>query len=127
MFPFQWGIEGYGDKPFSKQINLSNIEFSEGSNWERSIDPSVESEVDSLYNERNYFYEFVHNALYDNGNSNSLIWHFERKEPQHSHVVYVIESNDKEYELKVDAINLRPSGCVENQPNGQTCVSSLHI
>lgn len=106
MFPFQWGIEGYGDKPFSEQINLRNIEFSEGSNWERSIVPAVESEVDDLYNERNYFYEFVHDALYDNGNSNSLIWHCERKEPQHSHVVYVIESNDKEYELKVDAINL---------------------
>ena len=106
MFPFQWEIEGYGNKPFSDQINLRNIEFSQGSNWERIIVPTVENEVDDLYNERNYFYEFVHDALYDTGKSNTLIWHCERKEPQHSDVFYAIESGDKLYELKVDAINL---------------------
>lgn len=107
MFPFQWRIEGYENNIFSEQINLKNIDYSHSSNWERTfITPTAENEADDLYNERNYFYEFVHDALYDNGNNNSLIWHCERKEPQHGDVFYTIESKDKTYELKVSAINL---------------------
>ena len=90
MFPFQWRIEGYENKIFSEQINLKNIDYSHSSNWERTfITPTAEKEADDLYNERNYFYEFVHDALYDNGKGNSLIWHCERKEPQHGEVYYI--------------------------------------
>lgn len=107
MFPFQWSIKGFENKIFSEQINLKNIDYAQSSNWERTfITPNVKKETDDLYNERNYFYEFVHDALYDNGNNNTLIWHCERKEPQHGDVFYTIESKDKSYELKVFAINL---------------------
>ena len=106
MFPFQWRIEGYEDKTFSEQISLRNIAYSHSSNWERSIIPEELNEANDLYNERNYFYEFVHDALYDNGKTNTLIWHCERKEPQHGEVLYVIESGMHLYKLKVNSINL---------------------
>lgn len=106
MFPFQWRIKGYEDKVFSEQISLKNISYALGSNWERTIGPATEEEADNLYNERNYFYEFVHDALYDNGTDNSLIRHFERSETKHGSVAYVISIKDKTYELLVEAINL---------------------
>lgn len=86
MFPFQWQIKGYDDKVFSEQISLKNIDFALNCNWNRIIEPVIDSEVNDLYNERNYFYEFVHDALYDNGNDNSLVRHFEREEPKHSDI-----------------------------------------
>ena len=106
MFPFQWHINGYEDKVFSEQINLNNIDFAKGSNWERISTPVNEEDADVLYNERNYFYKFVHDALYDKGEVDSLIRHYERNEPKHSDVVYVIDCGAKQYELKVEAINL---------------------
>lgn len=107
MFPFQWQIKGYDDKVFSEQISLKNIDFALNCNWNRIIEPVIDSEVNDLYNERNYFYEFVHDALYDNGNDNSLVRHFEREEPKHSDINYVIDCGGKGvYELKVCAINL---------------------
>ena len=92
---------------FSEQISLKNICYSEGGSWERIVKPVVDSELSDLYNERNYFYEFVHNALYDDGEDSSLVRHFERNEPKHGDVIYVIDCGDKGcYELKVDAINI---------------------
>lgn len=106
MFPFQWRIQGFGNKIFSEQISLENIHFSVGSNWERQVVQTKENENDDLYNERNYYYEFVHDALYDNGKADSLIRHFERKEPKHGEVTYNIDCGTKVYELKVNSINL---------------------
>ena len=67
MFPFQWRIKGFDNETFSEQISLRNIDYGVGANWERVSVPHNEEERDGLYNERNYFYEFVHDALYDNG------------------------------------------------------------
>ena len=107
MFPFQWQIKGYDNKVFSEQISLKNIDFALNSNWNRTIVPIIDSEANDLYNERNYFYEFVHDALYDSGKDNSLVRHFEREEPKHSDINYVIDCGGKGvYELKVIAINL---------------------
>lgn len=106
MFPFQWQIKEYKDKLFSEQINLDNIDYAIGSNWERFSVPDNENDADVLYNERNYFYKFVHDALYDNGKHSSLIRHYERNEPKHGEVTYVVDCGEKVYELKVDTINL---------------------
>ena len=107
MFPFQWRIRGYDDEVFSDQINLNNINYGVGNNWKRMSSPLNEMEKDNLYNERNYFYEFVHDALYDNGKDTSLIRHYEREEPKRGGVTYVINCGEKGvYELKVVAINL---------------------
>lgn len=105
-FPFQWWIKGFKNKIFSEQINLNNISYALDSNWERNISPANTEEANSIYNERNYFYEFVHDALYDKGTNNSLIRHFERKEPKHGEVTYIVDCGEKKYDLKVHAINL---------------------
>lgn len=106
MFPFRWNITKFNDRLLSEQINLNNITFAESANWVRVNEPSKEEELDGLYNERNYFYEFVHDALYDTGMDNSLIRHFERIEPQRGDVSYHIVVSGTEYILKVEAINL---------------------
>ena len=105
MFPFQWNIQKYKDKTFSEQISLENIEYVLGENWERVTNPNAKNDCDDLYNERNYFYEFVHDALYDK-NENSLVRHYERNETKHGDVTYIIDSGNKVYELRVSAINL---------------------
>lgn len=108
MFPFRWEIKGLENETFSEQINLKNIRYAVGSNWTRCFErPVIATESDNLYNERNYFYEFVHDALYDNGNDNSLVRHYERNETKHGDVVYIIDCGEKGiYQLKVFAINL---------------------
>ena len=109
MFPFRWKRKDSNGLPFSEQINLQNLRYSVSTNWERSaIPPTVEKENDDLYNERNYFYEFVHPALYDDGTKHSLIRHFERREPKHGDVTYhiVCGKAHKEYILDVQAVNL---------------------
>ena len=109
MFPFRWKRKDSDELPFSEQIDLHNLRYSVSPNWERiSIQPAEEKENDDLYNERNYFYEFVHPALYDDGATNTLIRHFERREPKHGEVTYhiVCGKAHKELILDVQAINL---------------------
>ncbi|MDO4703664.1 CorA family divalent cation transporter [Tannerella sp.] len=107
MFPFQWSIKGFGEKTFSEQIDLNKIQFSNSDHWERVTIPANDQELDDLYNEKNYFYEFIHEALYDNGSNTSLIRHYERNEPKRGRVLYRITCvGGKEYELDVKAINL---------------------
>lgn len=65
MLPFQWSIHGYDDRVFSEQVGQRNIHCSDMSNWERVTCPEDSAEKNDLYNERNYFFDFVHNALYD--------------------------------------------------------------
>ena len=106
MFPFQWNIKGYEDKTFSEQINLNNIDYALDSNWVRQTEAPNEDDANCLYNEKNYFYEFVHDALYDRGMEDSLIRHFERLETRSGGVTYIIDCGAKVYELTVSAINL---------------------
>lgn len=108
MFPFRWKIKDLDDRTFSEQINLNNIRYGQASNWERLTVPVEEKESDDLYNERNYFYEFVHSALYDDNTEHTLIRHFERREPKHGSVTYRIVCGDKKdvYDLDVQTINL---------------------
>lgn len=107
QFPFRWDVKGFEDKTLSEQIDLNKIKYCDSGNWERVTTPANNQESDDLYNEKNYFYEFVHGALYDNGSNGSLIRHYERNEPKHGEVVYRITcAGGKEYELNVKAINL---------------------
>lgn len=108
LFPFRWKIKDLDDRPFSEQIDLNNIRYAQSPNWERMVVPIVDKESDDLYNERNYFYEFVHAALYDDNSEHTIIRHFERREPKHNNVTYHIVCGEekKEYVLDVHAINL---------------------
>ena len=108
MFPFRWKIKDLDNRPFSEQIDLNNIRYAMTPDWERLAVPIDEKESNDLYNERNYFYEFVHSALYDNNSDHTIIRHYERREPKHGSVTYriVCGKDHREYILDVQAINL---------------------
>lgn len=109
MFPFRWKIKDLEERPFSEQIDLNNIHYAQSPNWERwGIPPTIEKESNDLYNERNYFYEFVHPALYDDNSDQTIIRHYERREPKHGEVTYriICGENKTVYKLDVQAINL---------------------
>lgn len=109
-FPFKWEIKDRKEKTFTDQINLSKIN-SNSSQWEKVTDePKVESERNELFDEKQYYFEFVHPVLYDTGKEKSLLHHFERREPKQGDVEYVIlvkqEEGDREYRLNMDSMNL---------------------
>ena len=110
LFPFRWKVTNLEDRPFSEQIDLNSIRYGQSPNWERiGVHPTDQKESDDLYNERNYFYEFVHPALYDNNSSDTLIRHYERREPKHGvAITYRIVCGEHKvvYELDLQAINI---------------------
>lgn len=108
LFPFRWKIKDLDDRPFSEQIDLNNIRYARSRDWERLTVPPEGKESDDLYNERNYYYEFVHPALYDDNTEHTIIRHFERREPKVRDVLYrIVCGDDKDtYDLDVQAINL---------------------
>ncbi|MDR2511857.1 MAG: hypothetical protein LBC89_05310 [Bacteroidales bacterium] len=105
-FPFIWENPAKAGKVFAEQIDLSAIKINPYTNWLRCPEMN-ETEKQDFYNEQNYFYKFVHNVLYDNKADNSLIRHYERKEPKEHEVTYTVAvNNGKTYSLKLDAMNL---------------------
>jgi hypothetical protein len=107
-FPFKWSVKGRENLLFSEQTKL-NIPWNSMMNWLDNPEIKDEQEKKELYNEKNYYYEFVHPVLYDTGEPDSILKHFERKEPQErdQDVSYIISTrNGKTYTLKVEAINL---------------------
>ena len=95
-FPFKWEKKGFEKKLFSKRFNLANIEPVTGSSWEHLPVPLNDEYMTELYNEKNFFYDFVHNVLYDTGEKKNIIRHYERKEAY---------DTDLFYEMKVVANN----------------------
>lgn len=116
-FPFKWDMPEKCADLFSAQVNIESIITQPYSLWNRvqidddeiknSITKSELIEQEELFGERQYFHEFVHPVLYDiKGMKNPIIHHYERREPKEKKVEYHIETGDKTYVLKVDAINL---------------------
>lgn len=110
LFPFKWDLRGQDKKVFTERTNLNSIEYCMPSYWERMHKPDNIEDEKVLYNEKNYFYKFVHPILYDEGGSKSLIHHFERKEPKLSNgnVTYLIKTKNRKepYRLRIDAMNV---------------------
>lgn len=109
-FPFEWKIKNKEFATFSDSINLTNIQpLSPQSPWKTNYSPEG-IEAERLYDEKNYYYKFVHPVLYDTGKKDTLIKHFERVEPINGTCTYNIEisknKNEKKYSLKLDSINL---------------------
>lgn len=109
-FPFKWEIKGLKEKSFTERTNIRHLTPDRLSDWlPIEAQTLTKVEADELYNEKNYFYRFVHPVLYDEGEENPLLLHFKRREPQNpqNNVIYKIQKNKgKCYELNVDAINL---------------------
>lgn len=110
MFPFSWYLNEADDKSFSEQIALKDIEYGNTLLWRRKTLKSTfdDTSAEDLYNEQNYFYKFVHDALYDTGNDdiNNLVRHYERVEPSVSVAKYVIHAKGNVYELVLEDITL---------------------
>lgn len=109
-FPFKWEIKSLKEKSFVERTNIQHLIPDHLSYWiPQGSQIRTRNEDDELYNEKNYFYRFVHPVLYDEGEKDTLLLHFKRLEPQEpeNQVVYKIQkSKGKCYELTVDAINL---------------------
>ncbi len=110
-FPFKWENPGNSSELFSEQTDLNRIKIDPYSGWIRNPEITDDREADELYNEKNYYYPFVHPVLYDDNKPDSIMHHYERKETRFqdnaSSVVYVISmKGGKTYRLKVDALNL---------------------
>ncbi|GHU75966.1 hypothetical protein FACS189414_1110 [Bacteroidia bacterium] len=105
-FPFIWENPARTGKLFAEQNDLSAIPLNPDTNWLHCPE-MTESEKRDFYNEQNYFYKFVHNILYDSKTNDTLVLHYERREPNEHSVTYTIAvNNGKTYKLKVDAMNL---------------------
>lgn len=113
-FPFKWDVLLRKEASFSERINLDAIRIDEYTSWERVYGNERETEY-LLYNEKNYFYSFVHPVLYDTGKKGTVVQHYERKEVKRGGVKYLINvkaGEEKLYELEVDdlVLNLYSTG-----------------
>jgi len=111
IFPFQWEHASQKDKPFGSRFDLGTIRLAKASSWLNISEPQSNQYKLELYNEQNFFYEFVHSALYDDGTGqNSVLRHFERAETVQEHkVTYkigVVAGKKQVYELLVRSITL---------------------
>lgn len=110
LFPFQWELNDQKDKSFSCRFDLNAIHRDKSSNWINITDPKTANYETELYNEKNFFYKFVHNILYDNGQTeHPAIKHYERKEAYEQELQYEIGVKATEhniYSLKCKSIGL---------------------
>lgn len=100
MFPFRWEKKGSDKNTLTEQIALESITLDSDAQWERGTPDGI------TYDERNYFYEFVHKAIYDKEGDASHVRHYERKEPKTSSVTFEIATKEKVYKLQVKGIHL---------------------
>lgn len=113
-FPFQWCIKETEKKTLSEQINLDKIQFNESADWRHATTAILPEDKNVLYDEKNYFYKFIHDALYDTDSKTkkSLMRHFERLIPEEykndaKYTITVKRGDEvRSYELTVAAINL---------------------
>lgn len=121
-FPFKWAKKEVTEGTMTQLTDFSQIRFLNNGKWVRPAvvesqendgnkteKNNVSHDAQVLYNEKNYYFRFVHDVLYDSGDGkDNLVMHFERKEPQEKDVRYLIKvsGREKPYSLKVDAINI---------------------
>ena len=111
IFPFKWENKLTKEESFSERYALSKIKQKENSNWLNLPVPKSLEYATELYNEKNFFYEFVHPVLYDDGKREyPVIMHYERKEDiEHQKLIYeidVIANKSSRYRLNLKSIGL---------------------
>lgn len=99
IFPFKWENRSTSKKTRLGEYNLLEIRPKGSSNWINLPKPITIDYATELYNEKNFFYEFVHPVLYDEGGTlDPIVLHYERKE--------AYDRNDLFYEIDVIANNI---------------------
>ena len=111
IFPFKWENELTKNKPFSEKFDLKDVKNRDNSNWINLPNPITAEYATELYNEKNFFYKFVHPILYDDGfNDNSVVLHYERKEAYDNRkLIYeidVVSNHHSRYRLNLRSIGL---------------------
>lgn len=119
-FPFRWDLPSKGNLLFSEQVDINRVKNSIFSQWERCQLSSKEEifhdikskecvEMQEVFAEQQYYFDFVHPVLYDMKDlKHNLLHHYERKEFKNKNhgIEYHIESKSKIYTLSVEAIDL---------------------
>ena len=112
-FPFKWDVLDAATYDLSTRLSLTNIQPKIGCKWlDMSLCSDTLEERKSLYDEKDYFYKFVHPIMYDTLKEDSLLKHFKREECIHNpdnceYRIVVRQGNSfKEYVLHIDAMNL---------------------
>lgn len=111
FFPFQWSFRTYERKFFTQKVSIADIK-PETELWTHIARPTSEESEVELYNEKNYFYPFVHRVLYDSGKDSApIIKHYERVEsiadnPSLEYVISVKANGNSTYRLKISSIVL---------------------
>lgn len=99
-------------RPISKHIFLFPFQYSNSNGWnlsevnpcwKRVFEANDAADQATLFNEKQYFYPYVHDVLYDKGGTSSKIRHYEREIHDE---LYVITVKGKEYKLDIEAVNL---------------------
>ena len=109
MFPFKWDIESRKNMSFSDKTSIKDFKLSIGNLWENIAIPKTDAYQQELFNEKNFFYQFAHRALYDDDTTNNIIRHYERREPYEHDVVYkihVVAGKEDIYSLLLKSICL---------------------
>ncbi len=117
MFPFRWEKpENPKEKNFTNKLTWENIDSKKdkqsGSNkedvWVQASSSGKKDKAVEQYNERNYFYEFIHPLIY---NTPKLIWgikHYERTETHDRQLCYEIKVRgiDQPFTLSIEKLSL---------------------
>lgn len=95
-------------KPISKHIFLFPFEYTKRAEldktlWKKVSKPENEQDKVNLFNEKQYFYPFVHKALYDDASDNTLLRHYERVIKGEK---YIIQVGERTYTLDIESINV---------------------
>ena len=111
LFPFQWKMVGkeFANSNLEEQSDLKPfLEMLHGSSWKRS---NFKTDAIIYFNEKNYFYPFVRDILYDKGNTPNeqapeFIAHYEYNMEAESMDYTIQLANDNKYILQIDSILL---------------------
>lgn len=110
LLPFKWTRKHTEDLSFSEQTDISQISVKATSSWQRVQKPLTDQYKREFFNEKNFFYKFVHPAIYDEGDkSNNILQHFERKEMDLQNVEYIINvkaDKPSTYVLRLKSLTL---------------------
>lgn len=108
-YPFMWRLEDHSDDVLSAQVDLGQLCVKKNSGWKRHAEQS-EDDMKDLFNEKNYFFKFVHGVLYDDKDESKphLMHHYERDVQGATYELQVklTDTTDARYSLKVDSVNL---------------------
>jgi len=110
LFPFQWTPIGKEKEDFSERHDLTKLKVRPDSQWKNQPEPKTQDYQTELYNEKNFFYKFLHTMLYDDGKDlHPVIKHYERTEAYKNELIYEIgvkANSESNYKLKIKSIGL---------------------